>query len=537
MSERRPAYAPAARTLPKRVIDHAEFSDARLKPVVGRFTLANLRVRITVNIVVISLVVLVLMGTVMAIAGIIQVHSSQDRQSRAALASVREFADSLDGTSGFEVPTTTETLVYSYLTRAPRESGTTIVGFVGGVPELYQAGSAQAVVAKSALMDRVTSLVATSSRARATTLRVASHDYRITVIPLRVVGDEPGAVVLIHDTDEALDQTINLVRLFSGVALIVLSLVGLVTSLSMSRILKPLAQLRAMMRSVATADDLTQRIPVSSSDDLGDLASSFNGMVDRLQNATEAQRHLLNDAGHELRTPLTVVQGHLELMDPTNPTDAAHTRDLVLGEISRMHRMSEDLIDVARAATPHFVRPERISLTELTLDVLQHAAQLGSQRVALDHLAEGDAIADPQRLSQAMLQLVENATKFSAPDSQIFIGSGIGYEPTLGGADSPITPTTRTLAPGTSRPDEPWASLWVRDHGIGVEAHNAPRIFERFARIDHQTPGSGLGLTIVTAIAALHGGALELTSRPGCGSMFTLYIPLTSSGNQGGHHE
>lgn len=526
MTEQRPNYAPDARVLPTRVIDGAAFAQARLKPSSRRFTLANLRVRLTLNIIAISFVVLVLMGAIIAITGVVQVHSAQNAQSRQALDAVKHFAASVEGSRSERAATSTYDVMYGFLARAPREGYTSVVGFIDGQPRLYQSGQNDAVVANADLMGRIGQDVKSATRAGASTLRVSGHEYRVTIVPLTVVGASPGAIVVISDVDQALAPTLNLVRIFAGVSLVVLSLVALVTWAGMSRILKPLAQLRAMTRSVATADDLTQRLPVSSSDDLGDLACSFNDMVNRLQTVFEEQRHLLNDAGHELRTPLTVVQGHLELMDPNDPRDASHTRGLVLEEVSRMHRMSEDLIDVARASTPNFVRPEPTSLTELTLDVLQHAAQLGSQRFVLDHLGEADLVADPQRLSQAMLQLAENATKFSSATSRIYIGSGVNIEPEMIGPTGRIIPTTPIIAPGTHRPTGEWVSLWVRDEGIGVEPRNATRIFDRFARVDHATPGSGLGLTIVSAIAAAHSGSLELRSAPGEGSVFALFIPL-----------
>ncbi|MDU0968427.1 MAG: HAMP domain-containing sensor histidine kinase [Actinomycetaceae bacterium] len=532
MTSQQPNYAPDNYLLPTKALDSGQYSDARLKPTRGHFVLANLRYRLTVNILALSFFVLLLMGSLIGITGVAQVHSAQDQQSHDMVAAVRTFARGVERTQNPTKPLSTGDIIYGFLTRVPHEPYSTVVGVIDGQARYYQTGRSVDLTANQQLMHKVSEVGRTTDRSRATTVRIDGRDYRLTVVPLEVARSEPGAIVLIQDVGLALAPTVNLLRIFAGVSLVVLSLVGMTTWRGLARVLKPLAQLRAMTRSVASGDDLTQRLPVSSDDDLGDLALSFNDMIDRLQKAFESQRHLLNDAGHELRTPLTVVQGHLELMDPNDPEDVVHTRDLVLDEVARMHRMTEDLIDVARASTPNFVRPQKTSLTELTLDVLQNAAQLGDQRFSLDNLGEGEIWADPQRLTQALLQLAENATKFSEPGSHIYIGSGINVDPQIIGPTGAVIPTTPVMAPGAGRPVGQWACLWVRDEGIGIEPRNARRVFDRFARVDHSKPGSGLGLTIVAAIASAHHGSLELRSVPGHGSVFALFIPFDGAGEK-----
>lgn len=534
MSSLDPNYAPDTRVTPTRVLDAAEFGEPPRYPSSRQFTLSSLRFRVALNFVAVSLAVLVLMGSIIAVTGLWQVHHAQDQQSQQAVTSVRRFAESTQRRLDEKTTVSTYDVLYGYLGRAPREAHTSLIGVVEGTLRAYQAGRGDQAVGNRQLMERICAETQKTDRAQAISIDIDDQTWRATIVPL-FVGNERGALVLVQDVDAAIEPTLNLVRIFAGVSLVVLTLVAFVTWMGMSRILRPLAQLRAMTRSVVTADDLTQRLPVAADDDLGDVAASFNDMIDRLQHTFESQRHLLNDAGHELRTPLTVVSGHLELMDPTDPVDAAHTRDLVLEEVARMHRMTEDLIDVARATTPNFVRPEDTNITELTLDVVQHASQLGEQRFTLDNLGEGQVWADQQRLSQAMLQLAENATKFSEPHSRIFIGSGIDVEPELIGHTGRIIPTTPVVAPGHVRPRAPYVALWVRDEGIGIEPRNALRIFDRFARVDHARPGSGLGLTIVSAIAAAHHGSLELRSAPGSGSVFTLFIPLKPGKGGTGH--
>lgn len=521
----RPDYAPDSRTPPPRAL-----ADPAPKRRVlfgsSRFTLENMRVRLTFHFVLLSAGILTIIGLIMTLVGISEIRAVQDTQSREVVRSVDAFVRDMQKQADEGTPVSTYDVLYGYLAKAPHSAESTLIGAIDGRATIYQTSPDSAVVSDTTIMASIQSSIESIHSANAWSLEADGTTYRVTVVPISVVRDSPGAVVMITDSSEIWAAIANLLRVFVGLSLTILALVAVLAWLSMSRILKPLVRLRKMARTVAATEDLSQRIPVNSDDDLGELATSVNDMVGRLQTSFEAQRHLLNDAGHELRTPLTIIRGHLEVMNPADSEDAGHTRALVLDEVSRMQRLTEDLIEVARADSPSFVRPQPMNITELTLDVAEHASHLGTQRIVLDHLAEGEMLGDPQRLSQALLQLAENSTKFSAPDAAIAIGSQIGGVPRLRRADGHAVRAATALAPGTTRPPAPYVALWVRDVGIGIEERNLRRIFDRFARVDHARPGSGLGLTIVSAIAAAHHGALEVMSAPGVGSIFTLYLPF-----------
>jgi len=229
------------------------------------------------------------------------------------------------------------------------------------------------------------------------------------------------------------------------------------------------------------------------------LTTTVNGMLDRLEDAFSSQRELLDDVGHELRTPLTVVRGHLELMDPSDPADAEQVRALALDELDRMNALVEELVTLAKANRPDFVIPEPTDVALLTDEVLTKARPLGERRWVLDALAEETVVdLDPRRITQAWLQLANNAVKFSEPGSTVALGSAV---------------------------DGDRVRLWVRDEGVGIATEDADRIFERFARADGAgVEGSGLGLTIVRSIAQAHGGEVDLASEPGRGSTFTIVL-------------
>jgi signal transduction histidine kinase len=264
------------------------------------------------------------------------------------------------------------------------------------------------------------------------------------------------------------------------------------------RILRPVRLATATARSISESD-LKERIPVEGRDEVADLARTFNEMLDRLEGAFAAQRRFLDDAGHELRTPITIVQGHLELMGD-DPDERRETVALVTDELDRMARLVDDLLTLAHAERLDFLDRRPLELGELTDELAAKASALGDREWIVDRRAEGQVVADRQRLTQALMQLAENAVRHTAPGDQIGLGSEVAGEA---------------------------ARLWVRDTGPGVPSGQERRIFERFARGPDTARGdsSGLGLSIVRAISEAHGGRVELDSSPGAGATFTIVVP------------
>ena len=330
-------------------------------------------------------------------------------------------------------------------------------------------------------------------------IRTSLREYRFAAVPVQVGDTPPGALILAFDRDAAQAEIDDTFRTYALVAVVSLVLLAAVSWLLSHRLLRPLRMLRDTASTISDSD-LSRRIPVSGEDDLSDLARTFNAMLDRLETSFTSQRQLLDDAGHELRTPITIVRGHLELMDPDDPQDAAATRELTMSELDRMHRLADDLVLLAKADAPDFVQPSPTAVGELLDTVLDHARPLGERRWRLTERAEAVAELDAQRVTQALLQLAANAVKFSAEGSTINFGSAVHDENVL---------------------------LWVTDEGVGIAADQQTHIFDRFAQVgeSRSRSGSGLGLSIVSAIAAGHGGRVEVDSRLGEGSRFTLVLP------------
>lgn len=274
--------------------------------------------------------------------------------------------------------------------------------------------------------------------------------------------------------------------------------------LAAGRALAPLHLLTETARAIRESD-LTRRIPVKGTDEVAELATTFNEMLDRLQAAFISQRNFINDASHELRTPITIIRGHLELMGD-DPQEREETVALVTDELDRMSRFVEDLLLLAKAEQPNFLHMEKLDLPALIAEIYSKAIALSSDRHwQLDRTSPGKIVADRQRLTQAMVNLAQNATQHTKAGDTIALGCQL----------------TRHSA-----------RFWVRDTGEGISLEDQQRIFERFARAakgQRRSEGAGLGLAIVRAIAQAHGGKIELISRPLRGSTFSIVLPLEST--------
>ena len=324
---------------------------------------------------------------------------------------------------------------------------------------------------------------------------------RYVSVPVLAGDTQRGALVAARLLSGERAEVEDAVQVAIGVSVVVLGLASLFIWLAAGRAVAPLHALSRTARAI-TETDLSRRIPVRGNDEIAELGRTFNGMLDRLEIAFANQKEFVADISHELRTPITVIRGHLETLgdDPRERREAAA---VIADELSRMSRLVDDLLLLIRAPRPDFLRPEPIDIDLLTQDVLGKARSLGDRRWRLDGTGIGLLRADPQRLTQAIMNLAEHAVRHTTDGEVIAVGSAL-----RGGE----------------------ARLWVRDEGPGIPPADQQRIFERFARAAGElrggaVGGAGLGLAIVKAIAEAHGGRVELDSRPGFGATFTIVVP------------
>jgi len=346
-------------------------------------------------------------------------------------------------------------------------------------------------------------------------LALDDRSLRMVVSSVQLEGDpREGIFVVAIDIGSLRDRIWEDVTVFALVACGTMLLAGLAGHVVAGRLLRPLTQLREATSAI-TPEDLTRRVDVSNADnDVAQLGRTFNQMLDRLEAGIVDQRQFLDDAAHELRTPLTIIRGNLELVAADDPEDVAATRDMVLDETDRMQRLVDDLLLLAKAQRPDFVRPEPVDVAAFAEELLDRVHLLGERRWARAGSATGVVRADRQRLQQAAVQLAANGVKFSEPGDSV----------TVGLSWSPPSAEVRARVP---RAAERYLVVSVQDTGAGLEPDQAERVFERFGRGDNASnvEGSGLGLAIVMAIAEAHQGTVTLDSQVGIGSTFRLWLP------------
>jgi signal transduction histidine kinase len=315
-------------------------------------------------------------------------------------------------------------------------------------------------------------------------------------------GLPDGTFIVAYAVDRQIREVDETIRTLALVSMVGLLLAAGAAWLVSGQILEPVNVVRRTAAEI-TSDDLTRRIAVPGNDDIGALADQFNAMLDRLEQAFRTQRRFLDDASHELRTPITIIRGNLELIEDDDPNERAEVVRLCTDELDRMSRIVEDLLLLAKSERPDFVVPEQVGLVDLTSDIDAKLRALGDRRWQLESIAEGEGRLDPQRVTQAVVQLAHNAVQHTKPGDRISLGSATDAE---------------------------GIRFWITDSGPGVLPEDAETIFRRFNRgstggARSHRGGAGLGLAIVTAIASAHGGHVELESVPGRGATFTLWIP------------
>ncbi len=222
-------------------------------------------------------------------------------------------------------------------------------------------------------------------------------------------------------------------------------------------------------------------------------------MLSRLETSVTRERTFIRQSSHDLRTPITICRGHLEVLSP-EPSSAEldETRELVLDELARMARIVDDMEDLAFMEDPASLRRSTVELDRFVSELTAKAGPLlGSRLRAQPDVPRDELRADPQRLTQALINLLRNAREHTP-------------------AETPID--LRVV-----RDNGSWR-FEVADHGGGLAAEHEAQAFEPFFKREHSA-GSGLGLAIVSGNARAHGGTAGLDNREGEGATFWVRIP------------
>jgi signal transduction histidine kinase len=324
--------------------------------------------------------------------------------------------------------------------------------------------------------------------------------WRYLAAPIAIeASPEPAEVlfVLAYDIEAELAEINVAAQVFLIASAIALAVIAAAGTIVATRLLRPLRQMRETAEHVS-AQSLSERLPIIGRDDVSELAQTMNDMLDRLDGALDSQRRLLSDVGHELKTPITIVRGYVEVMDPDDPVDVRETQALTVDELERMGRLVQDLAGAASLHGPSPVTPKATDTADLLRQIARKADGIDGADVSLGPIADVVAVLDPARITQAMLQLAQNAATHGG--GRVVIGS-------------------RTVD---------WdVEFWVRDYGDGVPDAAKHDVFERFHRGEEAASrsGSGLGLNIVQVIARAHGGTVRVLDAEGGGAVFVIRVP------------
>jgi two-component system, OmpR family, sensor kinase len=275
-----------------------------------------------------------------------------------------------------------------------------------------------------------------------------------------------------------------------------------------TRVSRPLRRMAAVAARV-NAGDPHPRVhdPDGETNEVRVLAEAFNHMLDRLTEAFAGQRAFVADASHELRTPLTVIRGQLEVLAAQSSPSGDEVRRverLVQAEIARISRLVDDLLLLAKTEQTTFLLVEEIDLAGWVNELWDGMSIIARRRFELGPVPEGTLRADPDRLAQALRNLVANAIEHTAPER----GS---------------------VRMRVERADGGRIRFLVEDDGLGIPDDQLERVFDRFHRTDaardRASGGTGLGLAIVQAIAEAHGGTVAAGRSDMGGARIELELP------------
>jgi two-component system, OmpR family, sensor histidine kinase MprB len=306
----------------------------------------------------------------------------------------------------------------------------------------------------------------------------------------------------------AIDNTLADLRLVLALLLVGgIAMAAALGRLASRRVLAPLAEVADVAQQIAETDDLSKRLHVHAGDEVGQLATNFNAMLDRLESSraalddsVRAQRQLVADASHELRTPVTSLRTNIEVLLEGAELDPEDRRRLLTDVVEQSEELSalvNDLIELARgderSAETDDVRLDGVAEESLTR-ARRNAPGIRFDATLVPTLVDGV----PERLARAINNLLDNAARHSPPGGTVEVQVGPkGVE--------------------------------VRDHGSGVDPEDLPYVFDRFfrGRNSRGRQGSGLGLAIVRQVAEQHGGSVSVTNAADGGAIFNLWLPGT----------
>lgn len=329
--------------------------------------------------------------------------------------------------------------------------------------------------------ERVSTVELPSGSVRVTLVPIDSREYAIAAAPLQPVLDSMEG--LLHAT------------LLAGAIGVAMTFVG--AWLAARRGLRPLESITTLANEVAP-DALGLRTGLDNGDEIGAVAAAIDRMLHRLEAAFDAQKHFLEDVSHELRTPLTIARGHLELLadEPeAGPEERANALGVAIGEIDRMARLVDGLLQLARASEVERLNICPIAIEPLLESIAYQLTRLGAREWTVAAPTDLRVMADEDFLRQIVLNLARNADEHSPPGASVHMSARL--------CDDTV-------------------EIAVADRGTGIDPRIRGHVFDRFA---HDGEGIGLGLAISKALVEAQHGSISLEDGIGGGAIATISLP------------
>lgn len=349
---------------------------------------------------------------------------------------------------------------------------------------------------------------------------VGSEDGGSTEWRALTVTNSQGTTLVAQSLTPAQITVDKLIVLQLIIGAIVLAVLAVLAYFVVRRSLRPLVEVEKTAAAIA-AGDLHERVPERSTrTEIGKLSTALNGMLAQIQRAfaaseaseeaarasEEKMRRFVADASHELRTPLTTIRGFAELYRQGAMSDITLLMNRIEGESARMGLLVEDLLMLARLDAQRPLEATSVDVLTIAADAVHDAKAVAPDRIISLEMLSGpgvpEVVGDDARLRQVLGNLVGNAIRHTPEDATITVRVG--------------TTDTSVL-------------LEVRDTGPGLSTEEADHVFERFYRADssrtRESGGSGLGLSIVAALVAAHGGSVTVDSTSGAGATFRVELP------------
>ena len=357
------------------------------------------------------------------------------------------------------------------------------------------------------LLKKIKGKYTKSKQAQTRLISAENGEEEVLVVRVPINNANNGSLE-IGERLSGLETTKEILRGILGFCTILATLLSLFGGRWLANmIMRPISNMIKTMEEIEKSG-VPKKINIQNEtrDELHTMASTFNRMIDRLQESLTKQAQFVSDASHELKTPLTVIKSYANLLRRhglENNEMAEEAIHAIHSEATRIQKMTETFLDLANLEKENVLEMNTVDLISLSESILKQLKDVYKRDITLRFEENPITIlADELKIKQVIIILLDNAIKYSNDQIEVFIER-----------------------------DSPYAKIHIKDYGIGIPENEINNIFERFYRVDkarsRETGGSGLGLHIAKSIIKLHKGEIKIKSKEGSGTSVELYLPIS----------